>query len=75
MNKRGSYWINLLKGIDYGVATVFGIPAGIYISSYVLYKEWWWAVKTVNWLMRDPQHCVNSLEHNKEDITYYYGGK
>jgi hypothetical protein len=64
--------MNLLKGIDYGLATVFGIPAGIYISSYVQFKEWRWAVKAINWLFQDPNHCAVSAIHNAEDISYYY---
>lgn len=80
MNRRGSYWVNLLKGLDYGLAPIFGIPAGIYISSYVLYKAqdggcWLWfdAVDFINLLFGDKDHCFNSLKHNSQDIQYYYG--
>lgn len=82
MNRRGSYWWNLLKGLDYGVATLFGIPAGIYISSYVAYKKadsrgaqpWPTLEKMINWLFNDPCHCAASMARNIDDIHYYYGG-
>ena len=80
MNRRGSYWINLLKGADYFVATLFGIPAGIYISGYAAFKKadsgnkfrWRLAVNVINWLFRDPAHCQNSMNNNLEDIKRYY---
>lgn len=80
MNRRGPYWLNLLKGIDYGVATLFGIPAGIYISAYVAYKRcdskgyWIWArsEQAINWLFRDPFHCLTAMQNNLQDIKAYY---
>lgn len=73
MNTRGSYWINLLKGLDYFVATIFGIPAGIYISSYARFKNWIRLEVSINWLFNNKDHCKNSLEVNLEDIRRYYG--
>ena len=64
--------MNLLKGSDYFLATLFGVPAGIYISSYVAFKEWGIVIKVLNWVFRDDNHCVVSMMHNKEDIEYYY---
>lgn len=80
MNQRGSYWWNLLKGGDYFVATLFGIPAGIYISSYVAFKRidtnhsiWWCFEVAINFIMQDKQHCINSLVKNQKEINKYYG--
>lgn len=80
MNKRGAYWLNWLKGLDYFTATWFGIPAGIYVSSYVAFKKadtynrWQWVVaeKVLNWMFRDENHCINSMNNNLEDIQRYY---
>ena len=81
MNRRGPYWLNLLKGIDYGAATLFGIPAGVYISAYVAFKRtdsggrfpWPLCERSINWLFRDKAHCVIAMQHNLQDIRYYYG--
>lgn len=82
MNRRGSYWFNLLKGLDYGIATLFGIPAGIYISGYVAFKRadtasrfpWPMFEAVLNWIFRDSKHCANAMQNNLQDIQYYYGG-
>lgn len=82
MNRRGPYYWNLLKGADYFAATVFGIPAGIYISGYVAYKKYdsglkqpWVFIETaIDFLFRRKGHCTMSMRNNLEDIKYYYGG-
>jgi hypothetical protein len=82
MNRRGSYWMNLLKGIDYGAATLAGIPAGIYISGYVAYKRydsrgkqpWVFFERAINILFRDDFHCLKAMRVNLEDIKQYYEG-
>lgn len=81
MNRRDPYFINLLKGQDYGLATVFGIPAGIYISGYTAFKrmdsggKWIWVKleQAINWLFCDPFHCVNSMKKTSQDIKECYG--
>lgn len=73
--------MNLLKGADYGLATLFGIPAGIYISGYAAFKRadsggaWRWVKleQLINWLFKDPFHCVDAMKSNKQDIEDTYG--
>ena len=63
-------FLRILKNLDALGCTLIAKRAktGEYISTYVWRVRKAWAIRSIDWLFREPGHCEASFEGQKEKL-------